>query len=66
MAAGKTIVRTTRLADGYGSARVTRYDSGRIELDVGVRVEMTPKQARNLAALLTFAASAIVVPEEEG
>jgi hypothetical protein len=65
MAAGKTIVRTTRLADGYGSARVSRYDSGRIELDVGVRVEMTPKQARNLAALLTFVASG-ERPEEEG
>jgi hypothetical protein len=65
MAAGKTIVRTTRLAGGYGSARVSRYDSGRIELDVGVRVEMTPKQARNLAALLTFVASG-ERPEEEG
>jgi len=51
-----TETRTTKLANGYGRAKVTTIAAGRIALDVGTDVEMSPKQARKLAALLVSAA----------
>ena len=53
----KPTTRTTNLANGYGRAKVTTIDAGRIALEVcDMGVEMSPSQARKLAKLLLDAA----------
>lgn len=56
-----TETRTTKLAPGYGAAKVQRligYESHRVAIDLGDgAVEMSPRQARKLAGLLIAAAA---------